>query len=65
MGLEHFLNEWNECDYLAGKKITIKNHEKIIEGEYSGIDDQGNLLLKVDGNITTLYSGDTSIASDK
>ncbi len=63
IGLEHFLNDWNECDYLAGKKITVTNHEKIIEGKYSGIDDQGNLLLKVNNNIITLYSGDTSIAS--
>lgn len=65
MGLEHFLNDWNKYDYLAGKKITVKNHEKIIEGEYKGIDEQGNLLLKVDDNIITLYSGDTSIASAK
>jgi BirA family transcriptional regulator, biotin operon repressor / biotin---[acetyl-CoA-carboxylase] ligase len=65
MGLEYFLNDWNECDYLADKKITVKNGEKSIEGEYKGIDAQGNLLLKVDGTITTLYSGDTSIASIK
>jgi BirA family biotin operon repressor/biotin-[acetyl-CoA-carboxylase] ligase len=65
MGLEHFLNEWNEHDYLAGKKITVTNHEKIIEGTYNGIDEQGNLLLKVTDNVITLYSGDTSIAPAK
>ncbi len=62
LGLEYFLSDWNNHDYLANKKIAVKNSEETIEGEYKGIDAQGNLLLKIDNKIITLYSGDTSIA---
>ena len=65
LGLEYFLSDWNNHDYLTNKKIVVKNNEQTIEGEYKGIDAQGNLLLKIDNKIITLYSGDASIASIK
>ena len=64
LGFQHYLDEWKNYDYLAGKRINVTNHGDVIEGQYMGIDKGGNLLIKNKSNkIIALCSGDTSIAS--
>ena len=64
LGFQYYLDEWKYYDYLAGKQISVTNHNNVIEGEYIGIDEGGNLLIKDNSNkIITLYSGDTSIVA--
>ena len=59
---EQLLNEWDEVDELSGKKIRITTGKEEIIGKASGIDRDGNLLVKLrNGRLKKLHSGDIKI----
>lgn len=65
-GLSVFMEEWEQADYLHGQHISLKCLDKNITGVMEGINQQGNLLLRLsDGSMQTFSSGDTSIVSHR
>ncbi len=61
-GLDNFIGEWVNKDYLFGKQIKVISGGNRISGVGSGINNSGHLILKMpEGTTTTLSSGDTTI----
>ncbi|CEG56259.1 biotin--[acetyl-CoA-carboxylase] ligase [Legionella fallonii] len=61
-GLNAFMDEWNQQDYLAGKYITVSQSSTTISGVARGINQEGLLLLEDEqGVVHYLSSGDTSL----
>ena len=62
IGAELF-HQWQAYDYLYGKNITVKNHDRITTGIAQGIDQQGHLLLRSsDNTIQKIASGDATLS---
>lgn len=62
-GFPAFRNQWQELDYLFGKNITVQQLNQQYQGQASGVDDAGQLLLKDEaGLMHRLTSGDASIS---
>lgn len=62
-GFSQFINEFNEIDFLSGKKINISKRDYIYSGIARGIDEQGHLLLDTGNEILHFNSGEASIGS--
>lgn len=61
-GLEPFINDWNDCDYLKGKYSTVTQASGSISGIACGINQAGLLILKDDkGTLHYIGSGDASL----
>tara|TARA_B100000586_G_C20086495_1_gene417894 strand:- start:560 stop:1534 length:975 start_codon:yes stop_codon:yes gene_type:complete len=55
------IDEWRQYDCYIGRKATlILPNEKII-GILKGVDDQGSLLMLVDGKLSSYRSGEVSL----
>lgn len=62
-GLEDFLDEWRQYDYLLHKQISVQQSVTTIAGIARGINELGQLILEEpSGLIHLLNSGDTSLA---
>lgn len=58
-GFSELLKEWQKFSLLCGRRIKVKVMTKHIEGEASGIDENGYLLLREDnGFIQRISAGD-------
>ena len=56
---EELLKGWDEVDELKGKKIRISSGNEKITGKASGIDSEGNLLVKLrNGRFKKVHSGE-------
>jgi BirA family transcriptional regulator, biotin operon repressor / biotin---[acetyl-CoA-carboxylase] ligase len=61
-GLAFFIDEWKAADCLTEKKVALKTMNEPVYGKAVGINEQGQLLLKLqDGKIKAFSSGETSI----
>ena len=61
-GLDAFINEWNQFDYLKGKSITVTQATGSISGIASGVSQAGLLILEDEhGVVHYLSSGDTTL----
>ena len=61
-GLEAFMSQWQELDYLFQKSIVVKSPdgtEKI--GKAVGVNEQGELLMDLGGQIECIHAGDISV----
>ena len=59
MGSASFVERWAEYDCLAGSTVTVNNSNRVISGQYLGIDAEGRLRLKEEtGEELALWSGD-------
>lgn len=56
------LNEWKSKCNMIGDKITITEGEKIKQGIFDDIDENGFILLKRNGKLETVHTGDVSIS---
>lgn len=64
-GLKAFLQDWNRLDIFINKPVKVIQGEQIITGFYQGIDEQGNMLLKLeDGSIKQFVGGEVSLRAD-
>lgn len=55
------LKEWREKSNMIGEKISVQQDDKITDGIFYDIDDNGLLLLKTKNEILTISSGDVTI----
>lgn len=61
-GFGAFVKEWKSEEILTGKTVALKTVGATITGKVTGINAQGNLLMKLpDGEVRAFSSGDTSI----
>ncbi len=60
-GLKPLLREWQQYDCLLDKKISIKHNNETLLGIAKGVTDTGALKVSINGQISTLYSGEVSL----
>lgn len=60
-GFSPFVEEWTGLDYFYDKPVRLLIGTKEKQGIASGIDDQGALLLEVDGKVNTYVGGEISL----
>lgn len=58
---KEFISEYKKRSMVLGKKINILSRDGNKEGEAVDIDDKGALIVKVEGEIVKLNSGEISI----
>jgi BirA family biotin operon repressor/biotin-[acetyl-CoA-carboxylase] ligase len=57
-GLADIRAAWLDHAAGLGEKISVKLHDKTLDGIFQSIDDDGRLLLDVDGRIVPIAAGD-------
>ncbi|NQZ83012.1 MAG: bifunctional biotin--[acetyl-CoA-carboxylase] ligase/biotin operon repressor BirA [Colwellia sp.] len=60
-GLNDMVTEWRQQDYFYNKDVKLITGQKETIGICQGINEQGALLLEVDGNIKAIYGGEVSL----
>jgi BirA family biotin operon repressor/biotin-[acetyl-CoA-carboxylase] ligase len=60
-GFGKLLQEWREYDGTRGRRVQIETPEGKIEGVAQGIDDEGSLIVEVDGERRRVRSGSVSM----
>lgn len=60
-GLEEMLIDWHRHDIYFNKQIKIISGEKEVFGISRGIDNQGALLMEIDGTVSPVYGGEVSL----
>lgn len=60
-GFVPFRDEWRAADALAGRAARVAYGTEVIEGTARGIDDDGALLLDIDGRLRRFVSGEASL----
>lgn len=52
------LSDFDKCNILKNKKITLKDDEEIFEGKFHSLSSNGYLNLNINGNLMNFISGD-------
>lgn len=60
-GLSPMLEDWHKHDLYLGKAVRLITGERVTHGICRGINNQGALLLEVNGQITSVYGGEVSL----
>ena len=60
-GFEAFKQDWHEGDAMLGESVAVLICERAVEGECLGVDDNGGLLLSVDGVTQQFNAGEVSL----
>jgi BirA family biotin operon repressor/biotin-[acetyl-CoA-carboxylase] ligase len=60
-GFQHFIDAWNQRDYLSGQDIQIRSGGEDIEGTCYGINDYGHLKINTKDGAKAISSGDASL----
>ena len=60
-GFEPFAGRWAALDALAGERVLVSDGSSDVEGEACGVDAEGALQLRVDGELRRFLSGDVSL----
>ena len=60
-GYAAFAPRWAELDALRGARVSIAQADGSVEGVACGADDDGALLVQVDGTLQRFHSGDVSV----
>lgn len=55
------LDEWRALDCYVGRKASLILPAEEIEGVLKGVDNQGGLLMSVNGKIESYTSGEISL----
>ena len=64
-GLATMLEEWHAQDFYRNKRVKLLTGERITRGICRGVNNQGALLLEVDGQIKPIYGGEVSLRGDE
>ncbi len=60
-GLLPFLEEWRQADAIRGERIELSLPNRRVQGRAVDIDDNGALLVDVDGTVSRYISGEVSL----
>ncbi len=60
-GMSAFAEEWRVADALAGRTVAVLHGGQKLEGCARGVDDDGALLLEIDGVPRRIVSGEVSV----
>lgn len=60
-GMAGFSAEWRESDALAGRAVAVFHGGQALAGRACGVDDDGALLLEIDGVPRRIVSGEVSV----
>ncbi|WP_144211906.1 bifunctional biotin--[acetyl-CoA-carboxylase] ligase/biotin operon repressor BirA [Shewanella donghaensis] len=60
-GLAPFISQWEQHDLFINKKVDLIMSPKSISGVYRGIDEQGAVLLDIDGTVSAHVGGEISL----
>ena len=55
------IDEWRQFDHYRGREAKLVMSDKKIEGVLKGVDDQGQLLMLVDGVVERYTAGEISL----
>lgn len=64
-GLTAMLDEWHAHDVYLNKRVKLHTGERVTTGVCRGINNQGALLLEVDGQVKPIYGGEVSLRGDE
>ena len=64
-GLASMLEEWHDQDFYLNKRVKLLTGERTTKGICRGVNNQGALLLEVDGQIKPIYGGEVSLRGDE
>jgi len=61
VGLAPFLDDWARFDLLCGQRVRLHLGERLIEGDYAGIEPDGTLRLETAAGPQRFHSGEVSV----
>lgn len=64
-GLAGMLDEWHAEDFYLNKRVKLLTGERITKGICRGVNNQGALMLEVDGQVKPVYGGEVSLRGDE
>jgi len=64
-GLTPMLDEWHAHDAFLNKRVKLITGERTTHGICRGVNNQGALLLEVDGQVKPVYGGEVSLRIDE
>lgn len=64
-GLTPMLDEWHAHDAFLNKRVKLITGERITQGICRGVNNQGALLLEVNGQVKPVYGGEVSLRMDE
>jgi BirA family biotin operon repressor/biotin-[acetyl-CoA-carboxylase] ligase len=60
-GFRTFRQRWMALDAYAGMPVQVTFHEHSVAGMALGVDEDGALMIVVDGVVQTISSGEVSL----
>lgn len=60
-GFAAFLQQWRDLDYARDKQATLMLPNKMIQGRVQGVDDNGMLVMLIEGQLKKFSSGELSL----
>ena len=64
-GLAHLLSQWQQRDLYINQQVKVITGEKTHLGIYRGINEQGAMILNIQGRDTIFYGGEVSLRGIK
>ncbi|MCW8866269.1 MAG: bifunctional biotin--[acetyl-CoA-carboxylase] ligase/biotin operon repressor BirA [Colwellia sp.] len=64
-GLSAMLDEWHARDFYLNKPVKLLTGDNVTRGVCRGVNNQGALLLEVDGYTKAIYGGEVSLRGDE
>ncbi len=64
-GLAVMIDEWHARDLYLNRRVKLLTGESVTKGICRGVNNQGALMLEVDGKIKPIYGGEVSLRGDE
>lgn len=64
-GLTAMIDEWHAHDVYLNQRVKLLTGERVTKGICRGINNQGALLLEVNGQVKPIYGGEVSLRGDE
>ncbi|MBL0711731.1 MAG: bifunctional biotin--[acetyl-CoA-carboxylase] ligase/biotin operon repressor BirA [Colwellia sp.] len=64
-GLTTMIDEWHTRDFYLNKRVKLLTGNNTTRGICRGVNNQGALMLEVDGQVKPIYGGEVSLRGDQ